>query len=108
MPMRKYFIDGMTLYKYCQVHNINYTTLSTKAHFYKVSPLEALNIHKEKGYSKLLKAYGISKDHKDFWLHWRRLVRGWDIEKSLNTPRQIGGKRTGVGRKSIDKFKIKE
>ena len=74
---------------------------------YKTSPLDALNIHKQKGFTKILKERGIDKNHKDFWLHYRRLKEGWDIEKTLNTPRQIGGKRKGAGRKPLDKSKNK-
>lgn len=102
MPMRKYFIDGITLYKYCKIHNINYNKLLAKATLYQTSPIEALHIHKQKGYTKTLKQYGIDKNHKDFWLYYRRLSDGWDIDKVFNTPRQIGGYR-----KRLDKSKNK-
>ena len=105
MPIRKYFIDGMTLYKYCKLHDINYNNLFAKACLYKTNPLEALKIKKMKGYTKILKENGITKDNPRYRMYYDRLRYGWDIDKVLNTPRQIGGNKKGAGRKPLDKSK---
>lgn len=101
MPKRIYYKDGMTLYKYCQVHNINYRNLFAKASLYKTSPSEALDIHKNKGYSKALRENGITKDNPNYEVYYRRLVDGWDIKKALSIPYQGQG---GNRRKKLDKY----
>lgn len=87
MGTGKYFIEGITLYKYCKLHNINYKSLSAKASYYGITPVEAMNFTKERGYTKLLKKYGITRDNPDFNMYYNRLRDGWDIEDVINTPK---------------------
>ena len=100
--MIKWFIGDISLRKYCQQNGINYKVLTTRASAYRITPIEALTFRKQRGFTKKLKQYGITKDNPDFAMYYDRIRRGWDIEDIINTPKLPKG---GNWRNKRDKYK---
>jgi len=110
MPMRKHFIEGMTLYKYCKVHGINYNRTTAIMSLYQLTPEDAVKFTKQKGYSKLLKEHGITHSDPKYQLCYQRLRQGWDIEDVVNVPKLPKGgrwKNKRLAAKLLEKYNIK-
>ena len=106
MPLRKYFIDGMTFYKYCKLHNLQYTHIAERIRAYNLSPEEAISYTKRSERTKILREHGITSNDPNYTLYYGRISAGWDAELAIKTPKLHKG--GDWRKKQLDKFKYKE